>query len=156
MRTAVVVVGAAIIVAVVAVGIFGELDDLIPFGVDPAQVGSSDEPVLNVDYDDSWVKNVPDVLGGYRVLHIQTPKNMACTDTPMITLQTPRDSSGEFVRSMPELYRLAQQIPGMSSNVHFSFSVSPIDLEAKADADKRWNAIKQAEGCIQWLHPIRR
>ena len=34
---------------------------------------SHDRPVIDVDYDDSWVADFPDVIGGYRVVRITTP-----------------------------------------------------------------------------------
>ena len=59
------------------------------------------QPVLDANYDDSWVASVPEFLGGHRVLHISTPKSRACSSDPIITLIARQESMNEFLESAP-------------------------------------------------------
>ena len=64
---------------------------------------SENSPVLDRDYDDSWVTDFPDTIGGHNVHHIHTPKNRACVPVPLILLQTPRASMEEFLADPPDV-----------------------------------------------------
>lgn len=108
------------------------------------------ESVFDADYDDSWVANIPDVVGGYRVLYIDTPKSIACSSTPLIGLQTPRASLDEFLADAPAINALdaaLESLPGVPSDVTLSFSPGPIDKEMKAADDAKWNANRIRKGC---------
>ena len=60
-------------------------------------------PTLVTDYDDSWVENIPDVIGGYEVLYVNTPKNTVCNGTPVIGLRARQKSMDEFLRAPPQV-----------------------------------------------------
>ena len=110
-----------------------------------------DTPVLDVDYDDSWVTNVPDVIGGYRVIRITTPKSLACSNHPRITLLAQQGSMDEFLSApldLPSLRTAIQSIPGVPSDVGLGFTGSPIDKEEMAEKNRRWNEANIREGCI--------
>ena len=111
-----------------------------------------DRPVIDVDYDDSWVPNVPDVVGGYRVIRITTPKSLACSAHPRITLLAQQGSVDEFLSApldLPSLRAVIRSIPGVPSNVGLSFTGSPIDEEELAEKNRRWNEVNSREGCIR-------
>ena len=109
-----------------------------------------DRPIFDIDYDDSWVASVPEVIGGYRVLYISTPKSRACSPSPVIDLQTPQESLSGFLGDPPDVHALMQALPGLPSNVRLSFGPSPIDKEEMAVRDRRWNEAKTRTGCIPW------
>ena len=113
-------------------------------------------PVLDLDYDDSWVANVPELIGGYRVLHISTPKDRACSNSPIIGLQTSHGSLDEFLSAPLDIgsLRAALQAIGVPSDVRLSFSRSAIDREEVAERRRRWNeSAIEIGGCIQFAHP---
>ena len=56
-----------------------------------------DSPVTDVDYDDSWVTDFPDVIGEYTVLYIATPKSVACSRAPVISSKASQESMEEFL-----------------------------------------------------------
>ncbi len=110
-----------------------------------------DRPVIDVDYDDGWVTNVPDVIGGYRVIRITTPKSLACSNHPRITLLAQQGSMDEFLSApldLPSLRTAIQSIPGVPSDVGLGFTGSPIDKEEMAEKNRRWNEANIREGCI--------
>ena len=109
-----------------------------------------DRPIFDIDYDDSWVASVPEVIGGYRVLYISTPKSRACSQSPVIDLQTPQESLSGFLGDPPDVHALMQALPELPSNVRLSFGPSPIDKEEMAVRDRRWNEAKTRTGCIPW------
>ena len=111
-------------------------------------------PVLDTDYDDRWVANVPDVIGGYRVLYISTPKNTACNSTPVIGLRARQKSMDEFLRDSPgpEVDSIVDSIPGVPPDVRLSFSYSqtPHDKEEHDARSREWNASNIDRGyCIR-------
>ena len=117
-----------------------------------------DRPIFDLDYDDSWVANVPDLIGGYRVLYIRTPKSLACSVTPRIGLQTSSESLDEFLSTPLDIRALRaaiQSIPGVPSNVRLAFSKGSIDEETRAERLRRRNenAIKRG-ACVQLFGPI--
>ena len=109
-------------------------------------------PVLDPDYDDSWVANVPEVIGGYRVINIGTPKSVACSSLPIVTLLAPQQSMDEFLKVAPDarsLLQMLQSIPGVPSDVRLSFAGSAIDEEEAAANLARWNERSLRDGCIR-------
>ncbi len=98
-------------------------------------------PIFNLDYDDSWVTDVPAEIGGYRVLFIHTPMNRACTPLPVIGLQTPPEI-GEG--DIGEVVTLTESIPG---SVRVSVSPSPTSEADTPDGVKRWNEEAAETGC---------
>ena len=111
-----------------------------------------DRPVIDVDYDDSWVADFPDVIGGYRVIRITTPKSLACSNHPRITLLAQQGSMDEFLSTpldLPSLRAAIQSIPGVPSDLGLGFTGSPIDKEEMAEKNRRWNEVNIREGCIQ-------
>ena len=126
----------------------GEPDNSIDLGASRP----SERPVLDEDYDDSWVANVPEVIGGYRVIRITTPKSLACSHHPRITLLAQQGSMDEFLSApldLPSLRAAIQSIPGVPSDVGLGFTGSPIDKEEMAEKNRRWNEANIRKGCIQ-------
>ena len=110
-----------------------------------------DRPVIEVDYDDSWVADFPDVIGGYRVVRITTPKSKACTSQPVISLQAPQESMDEFL-SAPlgsnSLRAAIRSIPGVPSHFNLSFvGPAPIDEEEVQTRIREWNELMARRGC---------
>ena len=114
---------------------------------------SQDRPVIDVDYDDSWVQYVPEVIGGHQVLYIDTPKSRACSSLPVITLLTPKDSVAQFLGASPDVDSLIRSVPGLPPDISLSFTNNSLDTEAKAGNDEQWNARMIRNGCLQWMHP---
>ena len=116
-----------------------------------------DRPIFDLDYDDSWVANVPEFIGGYRVRYINTPKSLACSVLPIIALQTSQESLDEFLSAPLDIGSLRaaiQSIPGVPPKVRMSFSNAPFDKETHAERLRRRNenAIKRG-ACIQFARP---
>ena len=123
-------------------------------GVVLSDSGSQEpESVLKPDYDDSWIASLPKVVGGYRVLFVDTPKSRACSVAPLIVLQTPNSSLSGFLSAAPDLLQMIQQVPEVPADAGVSFTNASIDLEAKAAEDKMWNAQRARDGCIRWMRP---
>ena len=117
---------------------------------------SQDRPVIDVNYDDSWVANVPDVIGGYRVLFVTTPKSLACSSRPRMTLLAQQGSVDEFLSDpldLPSLRVAIRSIPGVPSNVVLGFTGSPIGEEELAEKNEKWNEARIQEGCIHHSIP---
>ena len=115
-----------------------------------------DSPVIDVDYDDSWVANVPEVIGGYRVLYIITPKSVACSPEPVILLQAPQESMDEFLSAPLDVNSLSaaiRSIPGAPSHFNLSFG-GPIDREAFETRIKERNELAVNRGwCTRFVDP---
>ncbi len=126
----------------------GQTESLDTEGISPAV--RVHRPVFDMDYDDSWVASVPDVIGGYRVLYISTPKRKACSPSPVIVLQAPQESLSEFLGDTPDVHALMQAIPALPANARLSFGRSLIDKEEVAARDRRWNEAKIRTGCFSW------
>ena len=124
-------------------------DNSIDLGASP----TSERPVLDEDYDDSWVADFPEVIGGYRVTGIGTPKTVACSSTPLITLHTTQESMEEFLSAPLDLVSLREAIrsvPGVPSDFTLSFAGSPIGEEERAANLRSWNEANVARGgCIR-------
>ncbi len=115
-----------------------------------------DRALPDLDYDDSWVANVPEFIGGYRVLFIDTPKSLACSVTPSLILQTSQESLGEFLSAPLDIGSLGaaiRSIPGVPSNVRLGFSRSPVDKKERAARLRIWNEDSARHGCIQFMAP---
>ena len=113
---------------------------------------SHDRPVIDVNYDDSWVANVPEVIGGYRVLFVTTPKSLACSSRPRMTLLAQQESVDEYLSApldLPSLRAAIRSIPGAPSNVVLGFTGSPIGKEELAQKNSKWNEARIRQGCIQ-------
>ena len=114
---------------------------------------SQDRPVLDEDYDDSWVADFPEVIGGYRVISIGTPKTVACSSTPLITLHATQESMEEFLSApldLPSLKAAIRSVPGVPSDFTLSFAGSPIGEEERAANLRSWNEAHVARGgCIR-------
>ncbi len=111
-------------------------------------------PMLDVNYDDSWVANIPDVIGGHRVRYINTPKSKACTVHPLISLQTQQESIHGFLKDPPDIDSVLQSIPGVPSSYYLSFTPAPFDKEKKAARDREWNESRLRYGCISLGGPV--
>lgn len=97
--------------------------------------------VLDPDYDDSWVANVPEFIGGYRVLTVNTPKSEACSDEPLITFHATQKSLDEFLAApldIPSLRAAVLAIPGVPSDIGLSFAAARLDeTGARLDKEER-------------------
>ena len=110
---------------------------------------STVRPVLDLDYDDSWVVNVPDTIGEYRVIRIGTPKDVSCSSSPRITLQAPQESMEEHLATAPNVRSLLELIPGIPSDVQLNFVGSALSEEEAAASLEKWNEDNLQDGCIQ-------
>ena len=113
-------------------------------------------PVIDVDYDDSWIANVPDVIGGYRVLYITTPKSVACSRKPVILLQAPQESMDEFLSAPLDVNSLRaaiRSVPGVPSSFYLSFSRGPFDREEVEARIRDRNEFTAGRGCHHSVDP---
>ncbi len=111
-------------------------------------------PVLDLDYDDSWVANIPEFVTGFYVV---TPKSAACSDEPLITFHATQKSLDEYLAAAPDIPSLRAAvlaIPGVPSDVRLSFagarldeSGEPPDREEYASRDKSRNENIARIGC---------
>ena len=112
----------------------------------------TDMQVFDPDYDDSWVANVPEVIAGYRVLEIFTPKNRACTREPLLTLHT---SPGYVSGTLEEIFAELESISEIPSNIRLSMSYTGAKPEQRAASQQRlkeskeWNEARIRHGCPQ-------
>ena len=114
-------------------------------------------PTLDVGYDDSWVSNIPAIIGGYSVRFINTPKSKACNRIPLISLKAlPESADGSSTPPLDvrSLIREIQSIPGVPERINLSFSRGKFDPEAKAERDREWNEHNLEHGCTRWGGPI--
>ena len=123
---------------------------LMAFSGGAYAAGPIQEAVLDLDYDDGWVKDFPQTIGGVNVGHISTPKDRACSSVPVIYLQTERASMDEFLSNPPDMSSLRAAIDaldGVPPDVKFSFSPNLIDKQTGALEDAAWNAQRMEYGC---------
>ena len=109
------------------------------------------KPYLDLDYDDSWVPNVPEVIGGYTVIRFTTPKTVACSIEPKIILLTQQKSMDDFLSDPPDVRTLRtaiRSIPGVPYDFELSFANSPGDEEEYEERHRRSNEAKIRDGCI--------
>ena len=105
----------------------------------------SDRSVFDYDYDDSWVANIPEVIGGYEVIRVETPNKVACMAAPMITLQFPKPN--QVVA--PDLRALIRAILGVPSDFNLSFAnANSITDEEYAENLEKSNEASLKDGCI--------
>ena len=107
----------------------------------------NDVQVFDPDYDDSWVTSVPEVIAGYRVIEIYTPKNRACTGEPLLTLHTP---PGYVSGTLDEIFATMEAIPEVPSNIRLSMSYTgakPEQMAARQQELKEWNEARMRHGC---------
>ncbi len=109
------------------------------------------KPYLDLDYDDSWVANVPEVIGGYTVIGITTPKTVACSSAPKITLLALQKSMDDFLSDPPDVRSLRtaiRSLPGVPFDFTLSFANNPADEEEYEERRRRSNETKIRDGCI--------
>ena len=107
--------------------------------------------VIDLGYDDSWIANIPDAVGGYKVIDITTPKTTACSNSPLISFLAMQESMDEFLENPPDIREMRSMllsIPGVPSDIMMSFAGSEIDESEKAANLARWNASSIRRGCI--------
>ena len=115
-------------------------------------------PVLDVNYDDSWVANIPEVVSGYKVIRILTPKNTSCIVTPEINFQSPRRSMDEFLNDPPSIDSLEKElesIPGVPLDIILGFSSKPLDPEIYAARQQILNEARLRNGCTKMGGPVK-
>ena len=114
-------------------------------------------PTLDVNYDDSWVANIPATIGGYSVRFINTPKSKACNHVPLISLKVlPESTDGSSTPPLDvaSLQKEIQSLPGVPERIGLSFSQGRFDPEAKAERDSQSNEHALEHGCSRWGVPI--
>ena len=114
-------------------------------------------PTLDVDYDDSWVANIPATIGGYSVRFINTPKSKACNHVPLISVKVlPEYANGSSTPPLDvtSLQKEIQSLPGVPERIGLSFSQGRFDPEAKAERDSQSNEHALEHGCSRWGVPI--
>ena len=107
--------------------------------------------VIDLDYDDSWIANIPDVVGGHKVINITTPKTTACSNSPLISFLALQESMEGYLENLPDIREMRSMllsIPGVPSDIKMSFAGSEIDESEKAANLARWNAASIRQGCI--------
>ena len=117
-------------------------------------------PVLDLDYDDSWVANVPEFIGGYRVLTVYTPKSKACSDEPLITFHATQKSLDEYLAAAPDIPSLRAAvlaIPGVPSDIRLSFASARLDESGVRLDKEEWEARQKSRneniariGCLDY------
>ena len=110
--------------------------------------------MLDPDYDDLWVADFPETIGGFSVGHISTPKDRACSSLPVVYLQSPQTSLDQFLSDPLDISSLEAELvslPGVPSTIRWSFSPGVIDSEAAAAKDALWNRERSEHGCpLPW------
>ena len=110
-----------------------------------------------MDYDDSWVANFPEFIGGYKVQYIETPRSVACSNQPMIHLLAHQRSMDEFlstpldIHSLRAAIRLIEGVP--SDGIVLGFSGIPLGEGGKEEWDesiRRQNEEAKINGCVQF------
>ena len=101
--------------------------------------------------------NIPEFIGGYRVLYVVTPKSAACSDEPLITFHATQKSLDEYLAAAPDMNSLRAAvlaILGVPSDVRLSFagarldeSGEPPDREEYASREKSRNENIARIGC---------
>ncbi len=134
-----------------------------PESVEPAYLNPVLYPVLDLDYDASWVANIPEFIDGYRVLTVDTPKSNPCSDWPLITFHATQKSLDEFLaapRDIPSLRAAILAIPGVPPDVGLSFAAArldengePVDKEEWEAREKSMNESMIRTGCTIHLRP---
>ena len=131
-----------------------------PGGIDPdddeiGPVGNVD--VFDLDYDDSWVDDVPETVGGFSVGHISTPKDWACSSAPVIYVQSPRATLNEYLSNPPDISSLRAAIhatSGVPAKVTLSLSPTLFEGESAATEKANWNNEMSENGCLDPLTDI--
>ena len=120
-----------------------------------AEGGASDgRNVPDPDYDDGWVADFPQTIGGLNLTYIDTPKNRACLSLPIIHLQASQSSLEDFLASQPDISSLntaVQSVPGAPAKVRLSFSRGLIDKETAAANTAIRNQERLENGCLPVL-----
>ena len=116
-----------------------------PESVEPTYLYPVLYPVLDLDYDDSWVANIPEFISGYRVLSVDTPKSYPCSDWPLITFHATQKSLDEYVAAAPDMKSLRTAVlavPGVPSDIRLSFAGARLD-ETGEPIDKEERALRE-------------
>lgn len=112
---------------------------------------------LDPNYDDRWVENIPDTIGGLPVLFVTTPKNQACSYIPIVHLGTPQASIKELLDKVDggSILQKVRAIKGVPANVTVSFGGPSASAEMMRSNIEEWNATKAAQGCDASWGPMR-
>ena len=97
------------------------------------------------------------MIGGYRVVSIDTPKTVACSRKPVIHLQAPQESMDEFLSTPLDLASLRaaiRSVPGVPSHFTLSFvGPAPIDEEEVQTRIRERNEFMASRGCHHFVDP---
>ena len=117
-------------------------------------------PYLDLDYDDSWVASVPEVIGGYTVIRVTTPKTVACSNGPIITFHATQKSLDEFLSAPLDLSSLRAAvlaISGVPSDIGLSFAAARLDETGVRVDKEEWEARRKSRneniariGCLDY------
>ena len=116
-----------------------------------------DEPVLDMDYDDSWVGNFPEFIGGYKVQYIETPKSVACSNQSVIHLVAQQKSMDEFLSTPLDIHSLRATIRSIEGvppdGIVLGFSgilFSEKEIEEWDESIRRQTEDAKINGCVQF------
>lgn len=110
--------------------------------------------LFDFDYDDSWVEKIPEVIGGWEVRTVSTPKDQACLYMAQIEFRSPYPSMEEYLAAPIDLKSLRAEIDaivGEPGKVGMSFSGGPIVPEEDEAWLRDWNRNKINYGCHEPL-----
>lgn len=137
--------------------LFSVLTIVVVTGCSSVQpVSSETEPIagLRADYDDAWVDTLPDIIGGFDVLFVGTPKNTACSTQPVLIFQsasaTAEDHLQQNTGNIVEIVQAIDQIP---SDTLISFVGPGASVESIEAGLNIWNDAKIETGCIRFFGP---
>ena len=107
-------------------------------------------PLFDYDYDDSWVEKVPDIIAGFELKHISTPKSRACLRNAIVHLRSKQPTLAEFHANPPDaeaVMSVLRSIPGAPSSIRLGFSSKPVDKLASFARETDWNLKRIEHGC---------
>ena len=107
-------------------------------------------PNLQLQYDDSWVKNIPSTIDGFEVLFVATPKNRACIVQPSVTVKAMQQSLEEYLAKVDpkSVLETVRSIKGVPANVQVVFSGGPdVSSDSIQSYVAKWNKSVSAVGC---------
>lgn len=133
--------------------------DIAPDSDEPQPNGQStvDETyekheVFEPGYDDTWTEDFPQVVDGYNVRHIRTPKSMACLSVPIVAFQTTKPSLDAFLADPPDytsLIAALENLPEFPDKFTLSFAPGQVDKKEEDRLEADWNRRRVEDGCLE-------
>ncbi|MBN4064423.1 hypothetical protein JYU04_01655 [Dehalococcoides mccartyi] len=114
-----------------------------------SDTSSTPTPVIQLDYDDSWVNDIPDSIGEFAVVFIETPKNKACLPTPVIILRHDQPTiEGYLQEANQNIIEDVRSIENIPHDILISFIGPNSSYEQAAANRESWNERRLKSGCI--------